>query len=415
MDRPHLPVAILAALLVVALALAAGVAAGVDRPVLGDGTPADDDTSAVLGDDTPALDTTGEESAYLSAPPEEVTREEYTQAGIDLSAAAATDAQRLRGSHSVAAFEERFEGGADRQVLVEDVAADIAERAEALDAHHAQLLAAYSDGERSADRLLRELAWIGAAADQHRALADRVETAAAGADAVNLSEETQRQFVALDVEIPALESPVTDALVAGDLGSGTSVYVQTTGDAIVLAAPGETYTRQATLRGERNESAPNQFIEEAGEDENPNSLALERAEELYPGLEVFSPPPLDATSVYGTEGTTAVGSFTAYLDGATRNVFHEQQLADPDTVPVSETVSNSTDGVELTVETTTATGPMRVTVTADGEPVEGTPLRVASAAVGTTDAAGQRWVVQPLDGAVVSATVDGETVSVTLP
>lgn len=401
MIRPRFA-AVVGLLVVTGLALVVGVGAAVDGGVLAD-------------DDTPTLDTSDGESPYLSAPPEEVTRESYTQAGIDVSASAATDAQRLRGAHSAAAFEERFENAADQQTLTEERADELTARAEALDRHHGQLLTAYSTGEHSTDRLLRELARAGAAADQHRALADRIETTVAGTDGVDLPEEIQGQFVALDVEISALESPVVDALVAGDLEPGTSVYAQASDDALVLAAPGETFSRQATLRNERNRTAPNQFIEEADEGQNPNSLALNRAEELYPGLEVFSPPPLDATSVYGVRGNTAVGSFTAYLDGATKNVFHEQQLVDPQTVPVSETVSDSVDGLELTVETTDATGPMRVSVSSNGDPVENAHLHVANTTVGTTDATGQRWVVQPLDGAEVSATVDGETVSVTLP
>lgn len=376
---------------------------------------ADTGGEAVAGPGSSLTQGADESPPEIAPPPTAVTREEYTRSGLDVAAAAATDAQRLRGTHSVRAFEQRFETAPEPEqvALVQTTTTDLGERAAALDDSHAALLAAYAEGDVSTNRLLHRLTRITAAATQHRALAQTVEDAAVGAD-INISGEIEAQFFALDREIPALESPVTDALVSSPFEPVT-VYTQATGDGLVLATSDSTHRRQVTLRNERDRDAPNLFIEEAGPDENPIGLALDRADDLYPEINTFSPPPLDATAVYGIQGPLAAGEVTAYLHGSTKNVFHEVRLLDSRDVPVSGTLTNATDDLMLTVQTTAATGPMRVSVLDGGEPVGGVTIRVDGAPVGTTDPTGGRWVTQPLSGAEVNVSAGGETLSVTVP
>jgi hypothetical protein len=404
MDQPGPP-----AVLTFTLALAAGLAVAVCLTV----------GFASSGEAVTPQETVGQDPPYLLPDPETVTREEYTRPGIDVSAAAAADAQNVRGRHRAAVFSERLDGAEDPAALVAAVTDELGARAEALDQQHAQLLARYSDGEISTGRLLRELVRQRAAAAGHRRLADRVEAAVIGSDSINGSRAVREQSEALDDEILALESPVTDALADGQVDPWTTVYAQAGTDTLVLALTNRTQMqRQATLRDQREKNAPNQFVQEAGENENANALAINRAEELYGGDDgaelSFSLPPFDAT-VYGVEGSTIGGSFVGYLDGATTNIFHEQQTVSMSDVPVSGRLTNTSGNLELTVETTITTGPMRVSVTSGGDPVEGAELLVANQSVGTTDARGQTWVTQPLAGATVRVTVEEEPVTVTLP
>lgn len=415
MDRPS-PPAIAATLLFVAgLAVAVGLTAGV--------VPSD-------GAASPTLDTPGEETGvlstpvsaadgnppYLAPPPETVTREEYIQPGIDVSAAAASDSQQLQSEHSATTFETQFTTVADPEAFVESFVANVSARAEALDDQHAQLLVEYRDGEISTRTLLRELVRLGAAVTEQQRLADRVETTVEATEDVTLSRAVREQFAALDDEIPALESPVVDKLIDGGFEPGAAVYAQAGAEGVVLVAPdGTHHQRQATLRGQRDRNGTNQFVEEAGEDENPFSLAAERARALYGENIGLFPPPFGATTVYGIQGTITGGDFRAYLDGATENVFHERQTVAVEEVPVTTSRNHRLGTLELVVNATVPTGPMQVSVTDAGEPVEGAAIQVANQTAGTTDANGQRWVVQPLDGAEVSVTVDDLTVSVTLP
>lgn len=419
MDRPSPPTVAVALALVAGLAVAVGLTAGVVSSVNTPGSPSALDTAdETAPSPSSATAVTTQDPPYLSPPASSVTRQEHTQVGIDVSAAVAADAQRLHGRHETAVFEQRFNTATNQSAFVESAIGDIGSRAEPLDDQHAQAVAAYRDGELSIHGLVRELARLEAAATAHQRFADRVGSAANTVGGVDLSQLFQEQLSELNVAIPALESPVIDTLRAGEFEPHTTLYAQAGADAVVLAVANETHIqRQATLQGERNWSNSNQFTENADENEEPNGLALQRAQALYgeDNVRGFFPPPYAATTVYGVQGNTPSGSFVAYLDGTTRNIFHEQQTIAADGVTRTDTLVDAAGDLELTVNTTVPTGPMRVSVTNGGDPVEGVTLAVDDQAVGATDADGQRLVVQPLAGATVDVTVANETLSVTLP
>jgi len=417
MDQPS-PPSLATLVLVAGLGVAVGLTAGlVPSSSTADASP----TLDTVGEEPGALSSPGStatdgEPPYLAPPVETVTREEYVQPGIDVSAAAAADAQRLQGEHAAASFETEFATAGDRTAFIEGFVDTISARARALDSQHAQAIGEYSNGEMSTRGLLRELVRLEAAVTEQQQLASHVETAVETAEDVTLSRDTREQFAALDDETPGLESPVVDSVVNGGFEPGAAVYAQTGAGGIVLAAPNDsTLQRQATLRSQRDRNGTNQFIEEAGEDESPFTLAAERAQTLYGEDIGLFPPPFGATAVYAIQGSVTGGDFHAYLDGATKNVFHERQTVAVDSVPVTDSHDHRLGTLELVVNTTVPTGPMQVSVTDSGEPVEGAAVQVANQTAGSTDANGQRWVVQPLGGAEVSVTVDDLTVSVTLP
>jgi len=355
-------------------------------------------------------------STYVSPPRGEVTREEYTTGGFDLAASAAADAEALRGSYREQVFTERFEAAQDREAVLERFLTNLTGRLDELDGTHAELIAQFGAGERSPTALLRGLIRTTAATRAEAGLADTIESATAEAG-VGLPGSFEDIAVTSQREIPALESPVTEAIASGQVGPGRSVYAQATSDALVLAVAGDTHIRQATLRGERDPSGDNQFAQQEG---SANVNALERADILYADAVGynFGPPVGGATDVYRLfNGDSGFGTFRAYIDGATTNVFHEIHTVDSPAAleAVGTNVSNATGadgGLELTVETTEPTGPMLVSVTDGGQPVGAARLAVDSQFVGTTDADGEHWVTQPLGTFEVRATVGNETVTV---
>jgi len=400
---------------VVLLAVSVGVGAHVVAATGADGTGASAPTATDAGAggglaDGSALQTTQpDDSVFVSPPQEAVARERHTTGGFDLAASAAADAQALRGRYREAVFVERFESAREPEAVLETFATALADRLDALDRHHARLLERYSSGEYSTARLLRELARTTAAADAEASLAETVESTAAGATA-DLPAEFERIGVTARREISALESPVTDALAGGELEPDAGIYAQATSDALVLATAGESHVRQATLRGERDPDGENQFEQQS---ESANINALDRAELLYADAVGFDIgfPIGGATDVYRLfNGDSGFGNFSAYLDGATTNVFHEVHFVDSSEMPVSDTVT-AVEGVELTVRTSEPTGPMLVSVTEGDQPVAGARIEVGPWSVGATDSTGQRWVTQPLGTFEVNATVGGETVT----
>ena len=367
-------------------------------------------TGMVLADEHEIESLDEQNDTYLSPPTEAVTQESYQSGGLSVSASAMADSEQLRGEYRQQVFDQRFATSENQLAVINQTVDDLAVRTDALDQRHASLIDGYSTGAYSLSRVLREMAGLHTAASQQVAFADRVADAADSEEDISLPDDAEPLFSSIEFELLNLNSPVTEGLAAGTLGTETSIYAHATPDALVLAASGETHIRQASLRNERNKSAPNRFLEDGGT----TGDALLRAEQLYPGLQGFITPPDEATHVYTIDGLSPLGTFEAYLDGGTENVFHELQRGQSAGVSVTERLTASAEGVELMVETTEATGPMLVSVTEGGESVADAELAVDGWSVGTTDADGERWVVQPLAGAELTATVGDETVSITL-
>lgn len=412
MDHPRHLVGYICLLLVTGILVAGVTGLPLSQTASTNDTAATLDSDRAVQSDSVAMF----ESPHRSLPTLSVDREEYTTAGIDVAAGAAADSAMLRGAFRRQTFDAQFDERIDSSAtdLLNSTTDEIANITDEIDTRHAAVIANYSEGEISLDRVLRELVQLSSAANAQQAYAEHVlQQVTAGPD-VTLPIEVRRNLLSVEVEIAALESPITEMIRDGDVESGTSVYAQASDDALVLAVPGDNFIRQVTLRNERDPEALNQFFEQDG---NANSNALSRADELYENVGGFSPPPLDATAVYGIQGTTAVGvgSFTAYLDGATTNIFHEVLTVDPDTVPIAEVVNNSAGSLTIMAESSGETGPLHVSVTRDGMPVAGATLSINNQTVGTTTTDGTRWAVQPISEFDVTATHNNQTVSVTVP
>mgnify|MGYP000271257386 CR=1 FL=1 len=122
----------------------------------------------------------------------------------------------------------------------------------------------------------------------------------------------------------------------------------------------------------------------------------------------------------GDSETTGETTESGGSDGGTTNVFHELQVVDADELSTSAT--NSSDGVSVTVDGGTPTGPMRIAVAASGDgngsgdPIVDATVSVGETVVGTTDSAGLFRTTQPMTaGTVTVETQAGVTVTVDIP
>jgi hypothetical protein len=404
---PLLPplVAVLAAVALVAAPVGAAGAAG---------TATDPrDTPLVV----PLTNTTNQ------AAPDDVVRRGYGQADVDVAGAVAVDAARLGGRHDTLALAERLDGAEDQQARLAAVRATldrVETRLDSLDRRQGELYAAYSDGSLSTATFLRRLAELEAAATQQRELVGEVSRQADAAG-VSLPVATQTRIARLRADLVVLPNPVADGLVDGVAGTGTpsTLYLEAAADGLVLATVADgTYHRTATVRADRQPGSPDRF---AGETRPRITVAYDRAAELYPWLfdNAIGNPSIRGfgdTSVYLIEGAHPQGNVRTYIDGATRNVFHELQSKDPDTVPVTATVENTSGGLELAAGTTHPTGPMTVSLVrpATDTPVDAT-VRIDGQPVGTTGPDGRLTTVQPAGPFRMNATVDGATVTLAGP
>lgn len=401
--------ALVALALLAALAVVAGTA----------GAVAPDADDRTVGDGFREMSGVENTTNYLS--PEATDRTAYVRGDVDVAAAASTSAQRLQADHERRVFDIRFDAASetDRVDLVEETADNIEARLARLDASHAALLAAYSNGTLSAETTMRRLVVLSVEAEATR---DRLEYVSERADddidaSVPVSLETR--LTDLQTALVTLPNPVGDRVEAGLAGERdpTVVYAGGDPDGLVLATvDDDDFVRTATVRGDYAPDQPDQFEMAEGRDV---ILALQRGGELYPWAyenDIGGPQirGFGNTGIYLIRVNYPHGVLQTYISGGTTNAFHEIQTQNPDGVPVSDTPVQVTDSLNVTVETTTGSGPMRISLIqpSTGAPLDGT-VRVDGDVVGRTGEDGTLWTVQPVGQFRVNASTGANTVEVT--
>jgi len=367
--------------------------------------------------DQETIRTVEDSTNYLS--PEEETTNQYQEVSLDVASAVDTSAQELQTEHDIRSFTRELmfvDGIESRSSVGQERLEVIEQRYLALDQRQQALFEQYSAGELSPDRFARELVRLETAIETQRSYRERIFLEVYDNRPVGPSEEFQRRFNSLELALTP-DQPVTERLRSAMTGARgpVLVYSQSAEEVLVLATiDDETYVRQATLRDERDLGGEDQFTDLWRD-------ATSRAGSLYPwtfsseNLQDVDPFNLEVYSqVYAVRAQHSQGELSVYLDGATRNVFHENQLKRVQSLPVTETVQNESDGIVGNVSLTNEAGPMLVAVTNDaGTPIEGAEVTVDGAPVGVTDSSGELWAVQPAAEAEIGITTeesDGVTV-----
>jgi len=381
-----------AALLIVAVVCALGVGA-----------------ATAIGSDTfgaepaPEIVTATNSTDYLIPDRANVTQRGYVRADLDLGAVMAADAERIQGRHDQLVYDriQSSERLNDDQAIL----TAIDSRAQGLESRQARLFERYSSGSISAETLLRGLARLEVAADTQREHIDRY-----------LDDRSELESAYLTVYPSMLSNPVSEKAVAAQSGQGapTSVYLIGAPDSLAAATVvGDTYYRQATLRGERDPAGTDKFEEgELGR----ARAAGNRAQDLYSDRSE-SVRGFGGTHVYEFNINHSHGELVGYLDGSTTNMIHEYQYKRPIVEVPAQTTSNTAESFRLNIQYTDPTGPMAVSLLGTGTdvPPEVT-VSVDGEAVGTIGQTGQLWTIQPIGQFTVTAiTEDGDTTSVTIP
>lgn len=333
-------------------------------------------------------------------------RQTYVRADVDVAGATAVSTEHLHGSHVSRTFELRY-GAATDGDDIEAVRAtvEVAERQlDRLNSRQAQLYRAYANRSIDRDTLVRRLALLDVGASQVSELQDDIRTTVDDDLGTSLPVGLDSRVSALEADIVGLPTPVSSAFVTAVTAETQPVraYASGTDAGLVLTIlDGDTYVRQATARAAYAPDQPNQF-------ERAITEAYQRALDLYPWVadSALNGPNLveQGMGVYRVNADHPHGELTTYIHGATGAVFHEIQRKDPGSIPVTETLTNATGALNLTVQQSTATGPMRVLVsTPDGSPARAT-VSVDQQVVGTTGGDGELWVAQPRGNFQLNAT-----------
>lgn len=352
--------------------------------------------------------------------------EGYEQISTDVSSAASISAQTIQSEHDSRSWAEQLASAnqTTRQFIADAQLDNVETRFELIAQRQHELFEAYTAGELSDRALLRNLATLQIIAEAQVENYDR---------AVSNTEIEIERLAQLETLADGLtpEQPVVDhvAETMSSSDDGQIVYLQATDEGLAIAmVTDEQFSRQATVLSERDFDGQDQFKLAQnitiGDDDwaTPQgySEAQTRLAELYPwaySVRQIQPGAVNPLSrIYSFNLPNPQGKLTTYFDGATRNVFHENQAGAVDSYSIEGIISNRTDSLRISLGLTHESGPLRVTVEDDGQPISDTAVRVNGQLVGTTDGEGQLWTVQPLTGFEVTVTTpDEQTASVSFP
>lgn len=345
------------------------------------------------------------------------THQSFVHADVDVAGATAISAERLQGEHEARTFEHRYDRAGDgaRVAVVRATVEDAEQQLDRLTAKQERIYQAYTNRSINQATLVRKLAVLEAESAQVAHVQERVRKTLESDIETSLPVGLDRRVSGLKANVVGLPAPLSSGFtsaVSGQSGPFRAYAEGSTTGLIVATIDTEAYVRQATVLSAYAPDQTNQF-------EGSITEAYQRALDLYPWVaeEALNGPNLveRGTGIYRVNAEHPHGELTTYLNGGSGEVFHEIQRKQPDSVPILRTIHNETAVLNVTLERSTATGPMRVTVTEpDGSPVRAT-VSINRQVVGTTDAGGELWTIQPSGGFRVNATADGRSIIVTGP
>jgi len=356
----------------------------------------------------------------LSLPAEQTIEQQSVDA--DLASALGTERARLESTLAASAFEQEFEAAPDRTAKISTVRSAIGSletKGEVLREERTAAVRAFNHGELTGGELFRSFALI-------KTRADGIQERLATIEAVTQQSEFSMpsylsiRLSSLEADLVSLRGPVLERITAAARAehSPIRIGVTTADSGMVLGTiEGETFYREGALWTARAETGPNQFASDAS---SPLLATHEHAQAVYPWAfeHLVSNPSISGfgdSTIYPVRLNHAHGEVIAYFDGRTTDVFFERQRLRLSQLPNSTVATNQTDSLSIRVNETGEGRPLAVTVT-DPVTQSGTnaQITVGNETVGQTGDAGQLWILDVADGQRITATADGESVSVTI-
>lgn len=372
-------------------------------------------------DQLPQITTVENTTNHLAIPAGDVSTTTYNRSSLDVGVAVAVGSRELQSDYATANFEQQFfgqDGDGARDRLVDETLSDIESQRTVLERRNQRAVQQYATGAITATEFLRHRALIDARSRQLTQRLERIRTAAGTAPSYSLSQDQRFRLETNRGVLKTYRGPISERIgseTAGEI-EPNAVYVEASDDGYMLSTVTDgQYTRETYLGSERDESAADQFAET----DDPLGAVNTRAENLYPWLYGEQYPSVQAygrSAIYQIQADHPNGQLTAYLDGATTNVFFETQTLELTTVDRSTVATNTNQSVRVQVQQSFESGPMLVAVTDDdtGSTADAT-VSINGKRIGTTGADGALWTVEPRGEYTVTATTDdGDRVRVTV-
>lgn len=274
----------------------------------------------------------------------------------------------------------------------------------------------YRTGEITAETLLVQLAILDMRA---RAITDSLSQIRVRSG--SLPRSTLNQIENLRLELSSFQSPARQHVASaatGELdGDHNPMYVTASPNGVVVEMLDDRRYYRNAVRFDQRELGS---VDRLGDVDD----FQDRMTEIYPwsyasktniNIDVY----LDR-NLYVANYVHPQGSMSAFVDGATTDVYREEQSLFLDRLPTLTARTITKDNHSVTVVPTKEGGPFRVNVTRrvsenETEPATDAVVRVDGEVVGTTDSDGQLWVLAPVGDAEVTVVSDDTTINVSAP
>ena len=321
-------------------------------------------------------------------------RSEYTayRPGLGLALASADDELRIDHEQYTIIESEFNEATAAEQAAMIQAAYDqLKQRADELEQREQQAVRAHAAGDRSTASLVRllirnhnEAAVLSEYFDELATRAEQVPDGSLSSRQVRIDENV---FNAHRTSLRASLSRLADSS-ADSSQSGIVVSTSQTGYSLSMMY-GDTSVGETTRFDNRDETATDQFDD---------FEAFQHTMELYPWAAEHGSPHFQDNSPnhYWTEISHNQGRLEVYLDAGTGEVYREVQELTAPSLPVAHSRTQTSEGLEITVNETPANGPAKVTVTeTDAGNPTGATIMLNGREIGETAPDGTLWFVPP--------------------
>lgn len=351
------------------------------------------------------------------------TRNETIEYGQDLGTVLALSDDSLRNEYEWnVLFDEEFEDANNgvRDEMINTSLENVRNRTDELEQREQDAVRAHAAGDISTNQLLQVLIRNY---NDAKALEQRTDEIAERADELvgyDIDWDTGHDLQS-DQERLTVQQGTVRALAASTeqgIGTGTtdghSIQVQTSDAGYRLQTMvDDTYVVETTRFDNRDLDGYNEYDDQ--------SQATDRFDELYPwaeedATESFSNDHEDPWNLYRVEIPHSQGFLTSFLDSNSGEIFHEVQELNVERLPISETTTETDNGLEVTHNETPSGGPVKILVngTDTGERLESATVSIDGTEIGETDRDGSLWHLPSSDEYEVEVESGGETVTLTI-
>ena len=333
----------------------------------------------------------------LSTPPGADPRVGINTRGADLGSSLSLAVDETEAAMETAAVVQGIESAETNTQRQQETLSAInqVERDEvSLNSRQTNAFDAHASGELSDRELLDELIQISATAREYDERLDELSELADETDGFS----SPTRLDELQVSLQVYEGPVRDHALSAARGeiAATEVHIESSEGAIVLATIDDDQYVREVFRTDRWDR---------GGGEISNDAAIEATVEAYPETAALrEPDAFGAGSVQRITIPHEFGTLRTFVSGGTERVFVEHQRIDLEMFPDTESVTESGDGFNVTVDRPYAGGPVTVTVLddEDREPVADVTVTKSvdgadSQTIGTTDTNGVVRTLSPAD------------------